>query len=492
MAAPGDRGIDESFQNDGFGMSTCSLLHCCGAQHSVTGGGSSSQSNDVPTNSPTYPNDLSLTGSSSHVPRPQGSGPMSPTHTQDSTLFSHSKPPERPIVPSTAHEPLAAQHSYTHQTPRGGPSLHEWPGGFLPDYSRALADHQVTGAQIAIDVTGYYHTPRRTPGDASAGNVYHHATQPSPTYVLPTHANTRVQTVSYQQHDIQYSSARRASFPQLQSPTPQQPTNFPFLPTPPRTNSAYSHPGTSPSQLGQHPSLPMSSQWPPPRDRSSSGASNSTPVTYPHSYADSQSPIYPPGVVSSGNPGQAPDPASSAQLPSSLGAHPYQPVHPYLPTNNPPFPVSQPPPSPAPAKGKGVVRNHPYPQSGRQTRRISPSEQPPVASSSRTTLDMSPPESPRASRDKKGEDRTLVSAPTRTLWITNDQATQEKKLDAKRKRVYRGTQKSLSDRIDDLLARLEPDSPSKPSSPMKMTHLKRLARGNRRSGFTRTHIMLTE
>ena len=70
--------------------------HHCGAQHSVTEGGSSSRSNDVPANLLNYPNDPSLTGSSSHGSRPQGSGSTISFHTHDHSPVSYGKPPEYP------------------------------------------------------------------------------------------------------------------------------------------------------------------------------------------------------------------------------------------------------------------------------------------------------------------------------------------------------------------------------------------------------------
>ena len=86
--------------------------HHCGAQHSVTEGDSSSRSSDVPANLLNYLNDPSLTGSSSHGSRPQGSGWMISFHTHGPSPVSYSKPPERPCSAPSVHKYLLGRRDY--------------------------------------------------------------------------------------------------------------------------------------------------------------------------------------------------------------------------------------------------------------------------------------------------------------------------------------------------------------------------------------------
>ena len=260
-------------------------------------------------------------------------------------------------------------------------------------------------------MTGYYPPPQETLGNTSAEAGRHPTAGSSPFYVMPTQ-DTVVQPASYQPYDVQHSSDGRASFSQFHSPTPQPPITYNPLSSSPRSDSSYSQhessllPPGGPASLQLN--LQIDSQWHLPHDTSSHSASNPTPVTNSPHYADSQSPIRFPVPVYFDNPDGVPTPAPSAEPPSSLGeVSSYQPTSPYLPGNGPSFPVPQLPPQPAIAKGKAPtkrgaptdrnvsaekkVRSPPYSRSERKTRKVSPSDEQPVASSSRNTLDTPPP-----------------------------------------------------------------------------------------------------
>jgi len=269
-----------------------------------------------------------------------------------------------------------------------------------------------------MGMTQYYPSPQPTPTNPSVGNMRHPATRTSPSYAMIPQVSTLIQPASYQQRDIRYPGVRRTSSPQLYSPTPQQPVGYLPLPSPPRSNSSYSHPHTSPLQLGQTSSLPVSSRWPP-YDLPNCSTSNPTPVNHPHNDANSQSPIYPPDVVSSGSSSQASNPTPLAQVPSYLGgAFPYQPATPNPPNDGPSFPVPQLPPQPAPAGGNRVKRNPHYSQSGRKTRkRVSLSDESPVASSSNVRLDPAP---PPVARKGKRPAQSIVSSLAGVFQIVVD------------------------------------------------------------------------
>ena len=265
-------------------------------------------------------------------------------------------------------------------------------------------------------MTRYYHSPQYTSGDASVGNARHHSS--SPFYPIDPPNSTMVQPAGHQQV-MQYSGDRRPSF---NASTPYQPTDYASLPSPSRPDSSYSRTRTSPQRLEQQMPLPMIPQWPPSIGQSSRSTSDSTPVTHPHSNLDPQSPVYPSDVTLSGNSSQASHLASLAQLPSYFGETSSYP--PYPPNNSPndgpndgpSFPVPQPAPRPAPAKGRRARRSYPYPQSDRQTRKVSRSDEP-VASGSAITLDMV---SPQAARGRRREPQTEVSALARALRIVVD------------------------------------------------------------------------
>jgi len=241
------------------------------------------------------------------------------------------------------------------------------------------------------------------------GNMPHHVDRSSPFYPvepMEPQDNTTVQPPRHQQHVIPHPRDRRLSFQQVHAPIPHQP-DFASLSSPPRSNSSYSHTRPSPQRLGQDMPLPTVYQWPSYPGRSSRSTSNSTTGTYSYSNADPQD------VVPSGNSGQASQFTSMAQLPPYSGETSSYSLYPPNndPGDGPSFPVPHPAPPPAPAKGKGTSRSHPYPQSDRQTRKkVSRSDEPPVASGSNVTLDTpSPPTARRKQRDKP---QTAVSALT--------------------------------------------------------------------------------
>lgn len=381
---------------------------CChhrGAQHSVTGTSSSPQSNDVPVDLTNYLNDSSLTGSSSHGPRPQASGPTPPFHTGYNTFFPNSKHPSAPWSPLQAHGHLIDHYGYNHQTPQSGSTL----SSELPRYPHTWAN---TDTQ-PVDMTHYYSPPQQSPVDASVENPPHRS---SPFYVIPPNdtMGTIIQPANHQQDVVQYLDSRRPSFPQLYSPIPQQPAEYPTLPSPPRSNSSYSHPETSPLRPAQHMPQPVSSLWPTSYGRSSRSTSNSTHVTHAQNDVDSHSSIYSSDVVLSGNSSQVSHPAPLAQLPYLAEPTSYisQPR-----TDGPSFPVPQLAPSPAPTGGNRATRNYSYPQPGRQTRRVSRSGRQSEASGSRVRLDMLP---PPAARRPRNENQTKVSGFIQALWLVVD------------------------------------------------------------------------
>jgi len=374
--------------------------------------GSSSRSDDVP---PSHTNDPRLTGSSAHAP--QGSGLLPPIDTRNPTLISYSKPPERSLISSISlRPPITDQPSYNYQTPRtplpSGEPLHpgEWPGGFQADYDETWANNQVTDTQTTTDATGYYQSTQSSPGDSSAGGSHHHPTSPSsPYYSAPTQVDTSVQPIGFQSYGAQYSTGRRISYSQGHSPTSQQPANYHSLLTTSQSGPSYSHPPPTP--------LSVDLQWSLLHAQSNRSVSDSTPVTYSHNYADSQPPIYPTVVVSSGNLGQAPNPSSLPQPPSSLGgAPPYQSSPPYPPADSPSFSVPQ-PARQTRAKGKKAARSHPYPESGRKIgKKVSPLGEQPMASSSRITS--VPP--PQTARGGKCKEQSQVSVPNQEVLIVVD------------------------------------------------------------------------
>jgi len=360
----------------------------------------------MPTNPPSHPHDPRLTGSSAHASQPQGSGLISPFDTQNPTHIPFSRLPKRPLV-SISLRPSLIDNYQTPRSDRSGPlSPAEWAGGFQVDYSETWANTRIPDAQNSTDTTGYYST-QSTPGDAPVDS-HHPTTRSSPFYPLPTQIDTTVQPISYQ-YDAQYSSGGQTSYSQDHSPSPSQPPNYTSLLTSPQSDPSYSHHAANPPTSRQSVPLPVSHQWPPAHATSNRSVSDPTSVMYHHNYVDPQSQVYPPVAVSSRNPGQVSSSTSSTQQSSSLGeAPPYQPYPQYPSTDGPAFSISQ-PSQPTRAKGKGAARINPYPMSGRKTgKKVSTSDEQPVASSSRVTLDPPPP--PTAPSGKRKE-QTQVSAP---------------------------------------------------------------------------------
>ena len=263
----------------------------------------------------------------------------------------------------------------------------------------------------------YHHPPQTTPGKASVGNTPHHISRSSPFYaMLPQDNNTTtIQPATHQQHGMQYSGDRRPSFPQVYAPTPMQPGDYSSLSSPSRSNSSYSRAGASPLRLEQPPSV--SSQWPLPHGRSSRSVSNPAPTTHAYNNVDSR---YSSDVVLSGNSSHHSHLTSFAQPPPQLPSHLGE-MASYISapqSGGPAFPVPHPAPPPAPTQGRRVSRNHPYLQSGRQTRRrVTQPDEPPVASGSHVTLDSLP---PRTARNRQGEGQSEVSALILALGVVVD------------------------------------------------------------------------
>lgn len=249
----------------------------------------------------------------------------------------------------------------------------------------------------------------------------HHIDRSSPFFPpMGQPDNTTDQPTRHQPHAMHYTGDRRPSFSQLPAPTPHQPIDCTSLPSPPRSNSSYSHTGTTPQRLGLHIPLPVAPQWSSPFGQSSRSASGSTTATNLHSDASSRSPIYSSSVAPYNGSSQVPYPTSSAQLPSYLGETSSYSLYPpsAVPGDGPRFPEPQYHSEPAPARGERVKRSHPYAKSDRQTRKkISRSDESPVASSSGVTLDMLP---RRASRGRQQKPQTTVSALTQALLVIVD------------------------------------------------------------------------
>ena len=390
------------------------------AQHSVIGRGSSCRSDDVPTNLPIPSNDQRLTGSSLHDTHPQESELTSPIHAQDPTLLPYSKLPEYPFVSSVVYERPVGQCINGDRAPRSGFAFsNSWLNSSQVDYVQIWSNGQTANAQNTMDMTRYYPPPHGTPGGPSVEDRRHIPTSSSPFYLARGQANLTVQPASNRPYSIQYSGDRRASFPQLRSQTPQQPSTYSSLSSP-LSDPSYSHPESSPLQLGRPASLPGNLQWPLSQPQSNRSVSDPTLAARHSYYPDSQPQVQFPVPDLSGNPGPAPSPVSLVQLPSSFGdATPYQAIPSYPPGGDPsfPFPVPQIPPQRAQVKRKKEAKS-PYSQSGRKKGKASPAGEPPVASSSSVTLDMSP---PPAASNAEPKDTTRVSASTQGLRINADQ-----------------------------------------------------------------------
>lgn len=264
-------------------------------------------------------------------------------------------------------------------------------------------------------MTRYYPSPQYTPGDASLGNARHHIDRSSPFYPTGQPDNTTVQPTRHQPHIMHYTDDRRPSLSQLHAPTPHQPIDCTSLPSPPRSNSSYSHTGTTPQRLGHHIPLPPASQWSPPFGQSSRSASDSTTATHLHSDAGSRSPIYPLVVAPYNGSSQGLYSTPPVQPPPYLGEMSSYP--PYPPSavsgDGPRFPEPQFPPEPSPTRGERVRRVHPY----RQTKKKVPrSDESPVASGSGVTTDMLP----RQARGRRQRLQTTVGALIQTLLIIVD------------------------------------------------------------------------
>lgn len=348
-----------------------------------------------------------------------------------------------------------------------------WPSGFDANPVTALGNNQVNPTQDTTDIGhNYYPSPspqpvqRRVSGTNRNSVSYH--TIPFP---QPALHGTTMQPTGYQHH---YFSDGRHLFMQPHAPIPQH-AGYACLPSPPRSDSSHSHYGTG---LVQH-EQPMPHRVSVQPNRS---APNPPPVAQPHSNTNSQAQIPTPFSAPSDNPDYTFNPSSYGQSASYLGiTPPDQRVPSYPPNNGLSFPEPQPP---AQLKRKRA-RGSPGVQSGREKRkRDSRSNEPPVASSSRVTLDEPPPQEPSAptARKKGRKPQTEVNIPARPMWTIIDEfAPKAQKKDADRKHNDRIRLRHWLDAIDNLLGK-----------PIVGHELKILDKSECRVETIRMDILLTE
>jgi hypothetical protein len=371
----------------------------------MTGGDCSPQRNDVPANL-NYSYDPSLAGSSSLA-------------LQHPTLPSYSKPTQCLWSSPFVYERLIDQGDYGNQIPQSGPqtSSNSWPGGFDP----TLASHPYPSP-----------SPQPIQGDISAVDWNHSTALPSNFPQMITQVSPATQSMGYQQHDNHHTGDVRHSFLRFYSPTAQHPTVYP-LPSPPRTNSSQSHPGTSLVPPSQPSPRRASIQWPIHTGTPISSPSNAIPFTQHHNDSGSQSQHY----------STPSNPSNNSSLTSSLSScvptsypreAPHDQYDPYYHLNNDrPLPGPQFSAQPAQQKRKRATESHSPPPSQQKRRRVSPTYEQPFASSSRVTLDTplptsvprnvprAPRRTPKVRRKTKTRDEeeplTPVSAPTQALRI---------------------------------------------------------------------------
>ncbi|KAF9789372.1 hypothetical protein BJ322DRAFT_531986 [Thelephora terrestris] len=375
----GDRGHDGSRQDD------------------PSEGGSSSQNNGVPAHPVPYHDDSSLAGTSSHVPRPQGSGQTSSIYTRNQTLPSYDPYaiPRREETPSCQSFNVSQPYYAYGQV---------W--NMNPTTNTQATNTPTTPGTIRPDSWSLFNQ-----GDITAVNGSRH-TVTSPFY--PTNAQdsrTLTQPVTHRRQEVEYSTrGDPLPIPQFHTPTPRQATNSLYIPSPTRSDSS-----SSPFEAGSaHPEL----NWPRrvsiavPYLRHSRSISNPTPIARPNSNPELLSQMYPPALPSPNNPSQVPNFAPYSQ--SSLDVGNPSPTHyspAYIPNGGPSFPEPQLPSQPTGTKRKRDSRSSPHPESGRQAKRraVSSGEQP-VASSSRVTLD-TPQQNERKAKDssRKRRDRSDLS-----------------------------------------------------------------------------------
>jgi hypothetical protein len=196
------------------------------------------------------------------------------------------------------------------------------------------------------------------------------------------------QPVTHRRQEVEYSTSDNfLPTPPFHMPTPRQATNHVYNPSQTRSDSSI-----SPSEAGSaHPER----NWPRrvsiavPYSQHSRSVSNPTPITRPNSNPELLSHMYPPALPPSNNPSQVPNFAPYSQSSLDVGNPSptnYSPA--YIPNGGPSFPEPQLPTQPTGTKRKRDSRSSPQPESGRRTkRRVAPSGEQPVASSSRVTLD---------------------------------------------------------------------------------------------------------
>lgn len=327
--------------------------------------------------------------------------------------------------------------------------------------------------QTVIDTTEDY--PRTQPnlGNASAGDSSHPTVHISPWYPTSARVDGMTQHVNYQSYNSQHPSDRRTPFPQAGLPTSHQSTHYPTPQPPSGSDPPYPHSGSSTLRPRGPTSTPRHFRRVFPHSSPDHGISNQTPGIHPHNYADPQPPACSRIGISPDGSSQTPNLASSTRLPSPLGeGPPHQYSHTYPLNCYPQSPAPEPSALPARPKGrKAMGHPHPYTQSGRKTgRKAAPPDEPPVASSSRVTLDMHPPPVVRGGKRKTP---TPVSPPAQALRTAVDQCTpRARERDAERKRGYRGDLKRWFGHIAGLLP---------PSQLRSDTRLKTLTRSEHKS-----------
>lgn len=287
---------------------------------------------------------------------------------------------------------------------------------------------------------------------------------------LGPHVGTMAQSTGYRPPYIHIAADGRYYY----APTPQH-AGYASLPSPPRTNSSHSHYGPGMVQPEQPGSRRVSFQ-------SDHSTSNPLPVSQSLDDLNSQNQLYLPFSAPPNNSLYAFNPSSYGQPASYPGmAHPDHNIPQYPPNDAPSLPESQPPPARAKRKR---ARSSPDPQPNPRKKKVVPrSDEQPVASSSRVTLDTPSPRepSPSTTRKKAGKPQTAVSTPSRTLRVIVDEsAPKAQEKDAERKRKERKELKDWLKYIDELFP-----------GPRLVHRLKILDRGKPKVGFIRTNTVLT-
>lgn len=311
--------------------------------------------------------------------------------------------PSRSIV----YDHITDQYGYPYQLQQSNIQYsNPWPGGFTADPSQVPGNNQVIIPQTAMDMTQHYPSP--SPQPIPGGMTI----RDNPANRTSGFARIRTMTSHppiYQQYEI------HPHFLQPHSPTPRQPTGLAQLPSPPRTSSSHSHPGTSLMQPDQP---NMSRRVSCPFHQHNRNTSDPIPFTGAYSDGDSPTEVHPSFPTPSNGSSEGSNQVSYPQLTSYLGAAPPNPSG-GVPYVEPQFSISS-----APGKRKREAQGSPDVQpnkSIRKRRKTSQTDAPPVASSSRHTLDTPSPQVPSSpknnrrkapARGKNAIPQTPVSAPS--------------------------------------------------------------------------------